>query len=65
MDWDRIEGQWKQVKGSVQSKWGELTDSEVDEVAGNREKLEGKIQEKYGKSKDEARKEVDEWLSNQ
>lgn len=65
MDWDRIEGKWKEIKGSAQAKWGELTNDELDEIEGNREKLEGKLQQKYGKSKDEARKEVDEWLESQ
>ncbi|MFO7854206.1 MAG: CsbD family protein [Paracoccaceae bacterium] len=65
MDWDRIKGNWKQLTGSVKSKWGELTDDEIQEVAGDREKLEGKIQERYGKSKDEVRAEVDEWKDSQ
>ncbi len=64
MDWDRIEGNWKQFTGKAKAKWGDLTDDELDQVEGNREALEGKIQAKYGKAKDEARKEVDEWLSS-
>lgn len=64
MNWDQIQGQWKQLKGNVQAKWGELTDDEVDEVKGDREALEGKIQEKYGKSKEEAKQEVDDFLSS-
>lgn len=64
MNWDQIEGQWKQLKGSVQAKWGELTNDEVDQVNGDRNALEGKIQEKYGKSKEEAKKEVDDFLSS-
>ncbi len=65
MNWDQIKGQWKQLKGNVQSKWGgELTDDEVDQIEGDREALEGKIQERYGKSKEEAKKEVDDFLSS-
>lgn len=64
MNWDQIQGKWKQLKGDVQSKWGELTDDEVDEVKGDREALEGKIQAKYGKTKEEAKKEVDEFLAS-
>ncbi|WP_298493482.1 CsbD family protein [uncultured Maritimibacter sp.] len=63
MNWDQIEGKWKQFKGEAQVQWGKLTDDELDEVAGNREKLEGKIQERYGKTKEEARDEVDAWMS--
>ena len=48
MDWDRIEGNWKQFKGKVKEQWGKLTDDEIDEIAGRRDQLEGKIQERYG-----------------
>lgn len=59
--WDRIEGKWKQVKGEVRSRWGELTDDEVAEINGNREKLAGKLQSKYGIAKSEANKQIDDW----
>jgi uncharacterized protein YjbJ (UPF0337 family) len=63
MNWDQVEGKWKQLKGNARIQWGKLTDDEWDRAEGNREKLEGMIQEKYGKSKEEVRKEVDDWLS--
>ena len=63
MNWDQIEGNWKQFKGKVQAQWGELTDDECDKIAGNREELEGKIQEKYGKTKEQAKQEVDEMIA--
>ena len=47
MDWNRVEGNWKQVKGQVKEKWGKLTDDELDKMNGRREQLEGKIQERY------------------
>jgi len=59
--WDRVAGNWKQLKGEVRSRWGELTDDEVEEAAGERDKLVGKIQERYGITKDEANKQIDEW----
>ncbi|THH38140.1 CsbD family protein [Aliishimia ponticola] len=62
MNWDEIQGKWKQFKGDVQSKWGELTDDEVDQIDGDREALEGKLQERYGQTKEEAREAVNEWL---
>lgn len=61
MNWDRIEGNWKQFKGSVTEKWGELTDDDLDVIEGNREKLAGRIQERYGIAKDEAERQIDEW----
>ena len=63
MNWDQVEGKWKELKGNVQTKWGELTNDELDEIDGNREALEGKIQQKYGRTKEEAQREVDEFLS--
>lgn len=65
MNWDQIEGRWKQFQGSARAQWGKLTDDEVDQVAGNRLKLEGKIQEKYGVTKEEAEKQVDDWMQGQ
>lgn len=63
MNWDQIEGKWKQMKGSIQSKWGELTEDDLDKIDGDREQLEGRIQEKYGVTKEEAKKQVEEWVS--
>jgi uncharacterized protein YjbJ (UPF0337 family) len=62
MDWNRIEGNWKQFKGSVKEQWGQLTDDDLDRIDGRREQLEGKLQERYGKARDEIRSEVDRWL---
>jgi len=59
MNWDRIEGNWKQLKGKVQAKWGKLTDDHLDVIAGKREQLVGRVQEQYGLGKDEAEKQVD------
>lgn len=65
MDWNRIEGNWKQLKGKVKEQWANLTDDDLDKIAGKREQLEGKIQERYGIEKDVARKNVDDWISKQ
>ena len=61
MDWDRVEGNWKQFKGRAKAKWGELTDDDLTQINGNREQLEGKLQERYGYTKDQARQQLDEW----
>jgi len=65
MNWDRIEGDWKQFKGNIKVRWGKLTDDQLDVIAGNRDILAGKIQEAYGISKDEAEKQVTEWQERQ
>jgi uncharacterized protein YjbJ (UPF0337 family) len=61
MNWDRIEGQWKRLKGRALEKWGKLTDDDLDVIEGKRDTLVGRVQERYGKRKDEAEREVDEW----
>ena len=48
MDWNRVEGNWKQVKGKVKEQWGKLTDNDLDTIAGKQDQLEGKIQQRYG-----------------
>lgn len=61
MNWDQIEGQWKQLKGHIKKEWGELTDDEVDEIEGRRDVLVGKVQSRYGIAREEAEKRVDDW----
>ncbi len=61
MNWDRIEGNWKVIKGNARQNWGKLTDDDWDLVQGKREELIGRIQNRYGKARDEAEREVDEW----
>jgi len=61
MNWDRIEGNWKQLKGKVKAQWGDLTDDDFEVVAGRRDQLAGKIQERYGIAKDEAERQVKAW----
>ena len=61
MNWDSVEGKWKQFKGSVKQKWGKLTDDDLDVIAGKRDQLVGKIQERYGITKEEAHKQIDDW----
>jgi uncharacterized protein YjbJ (UPF0337 family) len=62
MNWDRIEGNWKQFTGKVQQRWAELTDDDLQKVQGKRTELVGRIQERYGYAKDQAEREVDDWL---
>ena len=64
MNWDRIEGNWKQFKGQVHAKWGKLTDDNLTVINGRREILLGKLQEAYGLSKDEAERQIHEWTQS-
>jgi uncharacterized protein YjbJ (UPF0337 family) len=53
------------MKGSMRQKWGQLTDSDYEQIAGNRDKFVGRLQERYGYTRDKAEKELDDWLSNE
>ena len=64
MNWDRIQGNWKQLKGSAKVQWGKLTNDDFDVIEGRRDKLVGRIQEQYGVAKDEAERQVDRWSRN-
>ena len=64
MNWDRIEGNWKQLKGKAREEWGELTDDDLDVINGKREQLIGKVQEQYGIARDEAERRVERWKEN-
>jgi uncharacterized protein YjbJ (UPF0337 family) len=65
VDWNRVEGNWKQLKGQVKEKWGRLTDDDLDVIAGKRDQLEGKIQERYGQARDQVQKDIDDWYGTQ
>lgn len=61
MNWNTIEGNWKQFKGELQKQWGKLTDDDLDQIEGDRKKLVGKLQEKYGKTAEEVEDEINSW----
>ena len=62
MNWDQVEGKWKQVKGQTKEKWGKLTDDDLDIIDGRRQQLVGRLQERYGIGKDVAEKQADEFV---
>ena len=61
MNQDRVEGNWKQLKGKVKEQWGKLTDDDMDVIDGKRDQLVGKLQERHGINKDDAEKQIDAW----
>lgn len=58
MNRDIIAGNWKQLKGKIQARWGDLTDDDFDVAEGNSQYLAGKLQERYGWDQDRANNEV-------
>jgi uncharacterized protein YjbJ (UPF0337 family) len=63
MNWEQISGKWHQAAGQVKSQWAKLTDDDLANVAGKKEQLVGKVQERYGVIKEDAEKQVDEWIA--
>ena len=63
MNEDILKGQWKQLKGLIQEKWGKLTDDDLAKISGNREKMIGKLQERYGRTRQDFERELDAWLA--
>jgi uncharacterized protein YjbJ (UPF0337 family) len=61
MNWDHIQGSWKQLKGKVKEKWGKLTDDDLTAIAGKRDQLAGRLRQRYGFAKEQAEKELDEF----
>lgn len=61
MTWDEIKGNWRQQKGRLKEKWGELTDDDLDRIDGKRDQLLGVLQNRYGRAKDVAEREVREF----
>jgi uncharacterized protein YjbJ (UPF0337 family) len=54
MNWDRVKGNWKQLKGRLRAGWGKLTDDHLVALAGRREICAGRLQEAYGIGREKA-----------
>jgi uncharacterized protein YjbJ (UPF0337 family) len=59
MNWDRLKGNLKQIKGKAKRRWGKATNDNRMIAAGHRDQLSGKIQEGYGVGKDKVEKTID------
>lgn len=62
MNWTELEGRWMQLRGQVRSKWSKLTNDDLENLEGNREQLVGKIVERYGVAKEEAERQLEQWM---
>lgn len=60
MNKDIFEGKWRQVKGAVRAKWGDLTDQDMEVVQGNHEQIFGLLQERYGLLREDAKKQLED-----
>ena len=59
MNWNVVQGDWKQIKGKIKEAWGKLTDQDLDVIAGKRDQLIGLVQKHYGLAREEAERQVD------
>jgi len=62
VNWDRVEGNWKQFAGKVREKWGKLTEDDLQVINGHQDQLIGRLQERYGIAEEEAQKQVKHWV---
>jgi uncharacterized protein YjbJ (UPF0337 family) len=62
--WDRIKGNWNQMKGRAKQEWGDLTDDDLTYVEGSMDRLVGKLQDRYGWAKMEAEEHVNRWAND-
>lgn len=59
---DELKGKWKQQVGAAKLAWGKLTEDELLQAEGREDKLAGLIQERYGIAREEAEKQVKDFL---
>ena len=63
MNWDQVQGKWKQSKGIFREKWGKLTDDDLEVISGKRDQLVGRLQQRYGIAHEEAEKQADAFVA--
>lgn len=61
----KMQGKWKQVVGSAKASWGKLTEDEILRTEGNAQKLGGLVQERYAISREEAEKQVKDFMKKE
>jgi uncharacterized protein YjbJ (UPF0337 family) len=63
MNWDRIQGEWTKISSQVKSQWAKLTEDDLKAVGAKKDALVGAIQQRYGVLRDEAERQVDDWMN--
>ena len=63
MNWDQVEGKWKEFSGKVQAQWGKLSNYDLDVIKGRSTELQDRLQKHYGYAAERAKSKVDAWLS--
>jgi uncharacterized protein YjbJ (UPF0337 family) len=61
---DVLEGKWAEWRGMVKERWGKLTDDDMNRINGKRDQLMGKLQQRYGYAKEQAEREIDQFIAS-
>ncbi|RME13419.1 MAG: CsbD family protein [Ardenticatenia bacterium] len=64
MNRTQLQGRWRQIRGRVRERWGHLTNDDLDVIAGRWDRLVGTVQERYGLTREQAERQVDEFLAS-
>jgi len=59
-----LKGKWNEMKGDIRARWSKLTDEDMTHIQGQAEKMIGKLQERYGYKREQAEKEINEFLNS-
>ncbi|MGZ6143116.1 MAG: hypothetical protein ACXWLM_07240 [Myxococcales bacterium] len=59
MEWDSIEGDWKQVSARMKEKWTSLTDDDLQFVDRNKGALIAKVRDRTGLARDTVERQLD------
>lgn len=65
MNKDILQGHWNEVKGKIQQQWGKLTNNDIQKMKGTTNELLGALQEKYGVQREEAEKQIKNFINRQ
>jgi len=59
-----LQGNWNEIKGKLRSKWGQLTNDDLQSAHGNIDQLVGLIQRKTGEARSSVEKFLEEATSS-
>src|SRR5262245_29382626 len=62
MNWERVEGNWKDFQGKVLQQWSKLTNDDLNKVKGRRDALSGKLQQRYHIAREAAEQQIEDWM---
>ncbi|HEU4352111.1 MAG TPA: general stress protein CsbD [Burkholderiales bacterium] len=65
MDWITIQTGWDEYKVAAKLQWDKLSEQQLHGTRGNREYLLRRVQEAYSLSREDAERQISEWLMKQ